>query len=201
MWLGPTDELLKMALGHELKGLLLNYALATRQKSEVASAKEKAVVVDKNLACIEQDLLATKEKLKGEVAALKTGYEEKVSKLVKIHKETLAKAREDHAGVVRTMQIIQESLSVRDERIATLSKENKAALTELATLRQEKEKWASEKEGLEDTIGAQYDDGFNYALYQVKVLFPDIDQARLGVADAMLKIDGDKLVPYAPVEE
>jgi hypothetical protein len=53
---------------------------------------------------------------------------------------------------------------------------------------------------LEDTIGAQYDDGFNYALYQVKVLFPDIDHARLGEADAMHRIDGDKLVPYAPVE-
>jgi hypothetical protein len=28
-----TDELLRMALGHELKGLLLNYALAARQRA------------------------------------------------------------------------------------------------------------------------------------------------------------------------
>jgi hypothetical protein len=53
---------------------------------------------------------------------------------------------------------------------------------------------------MEETIGAQYDEGFAYALDQVKVLFPDIDRDLLGKADAMLKIEGDKLVPYAPVE-
>jgi hypothetical protein len=68
-------------------------------------------------------------------------------------------------------------------------------------LRQEKEKWESEKEGLKDAIGAQYDSGFQYALDQVKVLFPNIDQARLGEADAMMKIEGGKLVPYATVED
>jgi hypothetical protein len=34
----------------------------------------------------------------------------------------------------------------------------------------------------------------------VKVLFPDIDQDVLGEADAMLTIEGDKLVPHAPAE-
>jgi hypothetical protein len=70
----------------------------------------------------------------------------------------------------------------------------------LATLTREKETWESEKEGMEETIGAQYDEGFTYALDLVKVLFPDIDQDLLGKADTMLKIEGDKLVPYAPVE-
>jgi hypothetical protein len=68
-------------------------------------------------------------------------------------------------------------------------------------LRREKEKWEYEKESLNETIGARYDDGFSYALDQVKVLFPDIDQTLLGKVDAMLRIDGDKLVPYALVEE
>jgi hypothetical protein len=54
---------------------------------------------------------------------------------------------------------------------------------------------------LKDAIGAQYDSGFQYALDQVKVLFPNIDQARLGEADAMMKIEGGKLVPYATVED
>jgi hypothetical protein len=91
----PTDELLKMALGHELKGLLLNYALATHQRSEVATAKENEAIIDKNLASIEHDVCATKEKLKGEMEALKADYEEKVSKLVKAHEEELAKAKKD----------------------------------------------------------------------------------------------------------
>jgi hypothetical protein len=37
-------------------------------------------------------------------------------------------------------------------------------------------------------------------LDQVKVLFPDIDQQRLGEADALVKIVDEKLVPYAPLE-
>jgi hypothetical protein len=49
-------------------------------------------------------------------------------------------------------------------------------------------------------MGIQYDDGFRYVLEQVKVLFPEIDHARLGEADAMLKIDDGKLVPNAPQE-
>jgi hypothetical protein len=34
----------------------------------------------------------------------------------------------------------------------------------------------------------------------VNVLFPDIDQDLLGKADAMLTIEGDKLLPHAPAE-
>jgi hypothetical protein len=37
-------------------------------------------------------------------------------------------------------------------------------------------------------------------LEQVKVLFPGIDQDVLSKADAMMIIDGDKLVPHAPAE-
>jgi hypothetical protein len=43
-----------MSLGHELKGLLLNYALATRQRQELAAAHDKMALVDKNLATIEK---------------------------------------------------------------------------------------------------------------------------------------------------
>jgi hypothetical protein len=54
---------------------------------------------------------------------------------------------------------------------------------------------------LEDAVGIQYDAGFKYALEQVKVLFLEIDQVRLSEADALLKIDGGKLIPYAPIED
>jgi hypothetical protein len=130
-----TDELLRMSLGHELKGLLLNYALETRQKSEVAMAKEKVALVDKNLASIEQDLTTTKEKLRGEMDTLKVGYEEEVSKLTKAHKEELAKAKEDHAAALKTSKVIQEELTAKEGRLATLAKDNEAALSELASLR------------------------------------------------------------------
>jgi hypothetical protein len=42
----PINELLRMSLlGHELKGLLLNYALATRQRRKVAAANDKMALV------------------------------------------------------------------------------------------------------------------------------------------------------------
>jgi hypothetical protein len=53
-------------VGHELKGLLLNYALATRQKEEVTSANEKMTMVDQNLASIEKEYIATDYGLESE---------------------------------------------------------------------------------------------------------------------------------------
>ncbi|WJX19097.1 hypothetical protein P8452_08827 [Trifolium repens] len=73
------------------------------------------------------------------------------------------------------------------------------ALTQLE-IGEEKAKWESENDGLEATIGEQYEEGFQLALDQVKVLFPDIDKDLLGKADAMLVIDGGKLVSPAPAE-
>jgi chromosome segregation ATPase len=195
-----TDELLKMALGHELKGLLLNYALAARQRAEITAAKEKEVLVDKNLATLEEDLKSTKVKLEGDIKTLKENSEAEVAKLVKAHDEELVKVKRNQESLTKELEFTRQSLIARDARIATLSKDHEAALSELATLKEEKKAWASEKEQMEETIGAQYDEGFIYALDQVKVLFPDIDRDRLGKADAMLKIDGDKLVSYAPIE-
>jgi hypothetical protein len=53
-------------VGHELKGLLLNYALETRQKEEVTSANEKMTMVDQNLASIEKEYIATDYGLESE---------------------------------------------------------------------------------------------------------------------------------------
>ncbi|MCI90171.1 hypothetical protein A2U01_0111462, partial [Trifolium medium] len=70
----------------------------------------------------------------------------------------------------------------RDEAIAVSS-----ALAE--------EKVALEKEvdGLQVSVGAQYEEGFLFALEQVKIIFPDLDEQRLGEADAMKRIEDGKL--------
>jgi hypothetical protein len=96
--------------------------------------------------------------------------------------------------------IVQGSLNAKDEKIKTLAKDNEVALAELAALRQEKVKWDFEKDNLEAAIGEQYEESFLFALAQVKVLFPDVDQDLLGKADVMSTIEGDKLVPHAPAE-
>ncbi|MCI81721.1 hypothetical protein A2U01_0102995, partial [Trifolium medium] len=59
-----------------------------------------------------------------------------------------------------------------------------------------------EVEELKKSVALQYDEGFQVALDQVKVPFPDIDKERLGEVDAMKSIEGDKLMDYVPpVEE
>ncbi|WJX24070.1 hypothetical protein P8452_13224 [Trifolium repens] len=98
------------------------------------------------------------------------------------------------------MNVVQASLNSRDERIKTLTHENETALAELKVLKDEKTKWGSEKENLEILAGTQYDDGFSFALEQVKILFPDLDPAVLGQADAMSTIEGGKLIPYVPAQ-
>jgi hypothetical protein len=98
------------------------------------------------------------------------------------------------------MNITQNSLNAKDERIKVLAKDNEAALAELASLRKEKAKWESDKDILEATIGEQFEEGFKLALDQVKVLFPDIDRDHLEKADAMLVVEGDKLVSSAPAQ-
>jgi hypothetical protein len=88
-------------------------------------------------------------------------------------------------------------VTAKDERIKTLAKDNEAALAALASLREEKIKWESDKDTLEATIGEQFEEGFQLALDQVKVLFHEIDRDQLGKAEAMLMVEGDKLVSSA----
>ncbi|MCI96496.1 hypothetical protein A2U01_0117796, partial [Trifolium medium] len=60
-----------------------------------------------------------------------------------------------------------------------LSKDN-AALDELV-------------EGLQIEVGARYDTGFQFALEQLKIVFPNLDEAKLGELDALNKIVDGKL--------
>ncbi|MCI74542.1 hypothetical protein A2U01_0095806, partial [Trifolium medium] len=67
-----------------------------------------------------------------------------------------------------------------------LSKDN-AALEELV-------------EGLQVEVGARYDTGFQFAIEQLNVVFPDLDEAKLGELDALNKILDGKLVPFVPTD-
>ncbi|MCI72635.1 hypothetical protein A2U01_0093898, partial [Trifolium medium] len=51
-------------------------------------------------------------------------------------------------------------------------------------------------EGLEMEVGARYDSGFQFAIEQLKIVFPDLDGAKLGELDALNRIVDGKLVPF-----
>ncbi|MCI75822.1 hypothetical protein A2U01_0097091 [Trifolium medium] len=52
-------------------------------------------------------------------------------------------------------------------------------------------------EGLQIEVGARYDSGFQLALEQLKIVFPDIDESKLGELDALNKIVDGKLVLFS----
>jgi predicted nucleic acid-binding protein len=89
------------------------------------------------------------------------------------------------------VKALKEASVGKDARVEELSQDRDAMLKEKAS-------WAEEKTNLEETIGAQFDEGFNFALEQVKILFPDIDVERLGEASALMVIKDGQLVPYVP---
>ncbi|MCI98211.1 hypothetical protein A2U01_0119514, partial [Trifolium medium] len=47
-------------------------------------------------------------------------------------------------------------------------------------------------------VGARYDSGFQFAIEQLKIIFPDLDEAKLGELDALNRIVDGKLVPFVP---
>lgn len=144
-------------------------------------------MVDDNLVQIEKEYTETKDKLSKDIQDQKTDYNRRVEELKKEQEKAVETAVEklkaDHAAAIKRLE---EASAAKDGQIAELLRE--------------KASWIEEKDGLEDSIGLQYDEGFSFALEQVKVLFPDIDAARLGEADALSKIVNGALVPFAPVE-
>ncbi|MCI40791.1 hypothetical protein A2U01_0062024 [Trifolium medium] len=53
----------------------------------------------------------------------------------------------------------------------------------------------------QESVTAQYEEGFQYALEQVKVIFPNIDEKHLGEPNTLMKIEDWKLVPYTLPKE
>jgi peptidoglycan hydrolase CwlO-like protein len=54
---------------------------------------------------------------------------------------------------------------------------------------------------LKDALGEKYAEGFSAALEQVKVLFPDLDEATLSEVDILKLVEGGKLVSRLPLPE
>jgi predicted nuclease with TOPRIM domain len=143
---------------------------------------------------------AAKDRCKGELKSLKEKYAKDVADLEEKYKGDLSDAKRDKETAVKAMNDAQANLNSKDERIKALTQENETALAELKSLKEEKAEWGSQKEALEIQAGEQYDDGFSFALEQVKILFPDLDPALLSQADAMALIEDGKLVPYIPAQ-
>jgi predicted nuclease with TOPRIM domain len=150
------------------------------------------------MVVLEKDIETTKAKCEGELKSLKEKHAKDVADLEEKYKGDLTKAKEDKETAIKAMNDAQATLNSKDERIKALTQENEVALTELKSLEEEKAGWLSQKDALEIQAGEQYDEGFAFVLEQVKILFPDLDPAILGQADAMALVEDGKLIPYVP---
>ncbi|GAU37805.1 hypothetical protein TSUD_276220 [Trifolium subterraneum] len=163
-----SEDLRKMAMDYHIRGTMLSYFLSARQELKVIEVNNKINMVDENLGFIEKQYAPTKAKLVKDIKDLKTDCEEKIKEAT--NKEQLASAIKER----------DEAVLQRDQ----LSKE-KGTLT-------------NKVEGLQVDLGSQYDDGFQFYLEQVKIIFPEVEMAKLGQLDALDKIVDGKLVLFTP---
>ncbi|PNX59025.1 hypothetical protein L195_g059480 [Trifolium pratense] len=161
-------------------------------------ARQKVKMVDDNLADIEKKYSETKAKLEDDIKKLKEEQEGEAERLKKEYEDKLAKVKESYAA---SETKLKENAAAQDEVISKLSKEKDAAVFSVGTLGEEKERLETDVRELQLYAANQYEEGFAYALEQVKLLFPDLDAPRLAEADAMNQIIEGKLVPYVPPSE
>ncbi|PNX64867.1 hypothetical protein L195_g054242, partial [Trifolium pratense] len=137
----------------------------------------------------------TKTKLEEDIRKLKESQENEAERLKKDYEEKLARVKESYAA---SETKLKENAAAQDEKISKLSKEKDEAVLSVGTLADEKARLENDITELQLCAANQYDEGFSFAIEQVKLLFPDLDAGRLGEADAMKQIVDGKLVPYVP---
>ncbi|MCI69521.1 hypothetical protein A2U01_0090783, partial [Trifolium medium] len=81
-----------------------------------------------------------------------------------------------------------EDAKTQGELVSKLTKERDEAIANSETLTQEKAALEEDVNALQGSVAVQCEEGFQFTLEQMKVLFPDLDEQRLGEADALKKI-------------
>ncbi|GAU24587.1 hypothetical protein TSUD_289480 [Trifolium subterraneum] len=168
-------ELRKLALGHELKGAVLNNLLSQRQERETREANERADRVAKTAEDVEQRYETAKSKLKEEKLA--SDNEKKVNAL--------------NEEIAKNCGRIEDLTTLRNQNIVALSLAGK----QVAELEGEVEELEEDNSSLKETLTDKYLDGFLFDMEQVKLVFPDLDPELLAQVDVMKRIDGGQLVP------
>ncbi|MCI76264.1 hypothetical protein A2U01_0097533, partial [Trifolium medium] len=74
------------------------------------------------------------------------------------------------------------------DQLASTLKEKEDAASQRDALSGEKTALEELVEGLQVEVGIIYDSGFQFALEQLKIFFPDLDESKLGELDALNKI-------------
>ncbi|GAU43399.1 hypothetical protein TSUD_254820 [Trifolium subterraneum] len=177
----PFEDLRQAAMDHHIQGALLTYYLSNRQEHESIDFKNKMESADTSLSALEKEFTAAKIKFEEDLASVKTEQEEKV--------KTAVKAKEDEVVALKGKMATLEG-ELTEEKAKAKTQQDEASLNvEALTARIEK---------LEVEWASQFDEGFKFALEQVKVVFPDVDTIKLGELDSVNQIVDGKIVLYVP---
>ncbi|GAU48839.1 hypothetical protein TSUD_406560 [Trifolium subterraneum] len=181
----PFEDLRQATLDHHIQGVLLTYYLSNRQEHESIDFRNKMESSDTSLSALEKEFAAAKSKFEEDLTAVKAEQEEKV--------KAAMKAKEDEVVALKGKLVTVEGELAEEKAKAKTQQEEAALNAEALTGR---------IETLEVEGASQFDEGFKFALEQVKVAFPDVDAVKLGELNSVNQIVEGKIVPYvAPPSE
>jgi hypothetical protein len=182
----------RVALGFEFKGMMPNYFMSARQKREAEAENKKfeEKLAEARASMERFHAISIKELLdshRGALEKVKAGCESRISAL----KEVYAKDR----------VALEDKLRGSERGVRNLVKSRKALIVALAMAEDDAAGFEDEvveleesNSALKDSLGEKYAEGFAAALDQVKVLFPDLDEAALSEVDLLKFVEDGKLV-------
>jgi hypothetical protein len=176
-----VQDIRRLALGYEFKGLMLNYFLSARQEkdAEVASKRFDDKLEENHRVALERARAASESRIE----ALKKVYARD-----RLTLEGKLKASErDGRNLVKGRNALIVALAMAEDDAAGFEDE----VVELE----------ESNNALKDAMGEKYAEGFAAALDQVNVLFPDLDEAVLSQVDILKFVEDGKLVSRLPEAE
>jgi hypothetical protein len=194
-----ASEIRRVALGFEFKGMMLNYFVSARREKEADAARKKfeeklvearesmershAISVQELIDSHHEALEKVKANCESRLEALKKVYvENRVAledklRASEINGRNLVKSRN---GLIVSLPVAEDDAAGFEEEVVELEESNSA---------------------LKDSLGEKYAEGFAATLAQVKVLFPDLDEAILYEVDLLKFVEDGKLVSRLPPPE
>jgi hypothetical protein len=179
------EELRKLAVGTGLKCLALNQMVYARQEKE---ASEK----------LENEVGAAKEDLEKDLADQLAKSQDGFNKSLAKEKKKISTLRKEkrnlttaHNDMIVALVKIWKDANKRDDDMSKFQ----AAVERLDGDLNELEE---ENDELKENMASKYVVGFQAAIEQVRVLFPEIDGDVLAQADFLKKIEDGKLVSRLP---
>jgi hypothetical protein len=194
-----ASEIRRLALGYEFEGTMLNYFVSARQEKEADAAKKKfeEKLVEARESMERSHAISVQELMdshRGALEKVKANCESRLEAVKKVYAENravledkLRVSEKNGRNLVKSRNGLMVALVMAEDDVAGFEEE----VVELEEI----------NSALKDSLGEKYAEGFAVSLDQVKVLFPDLDEAILSEAHLLKYVEDGKLVSRLPQPE